>query len=157
MQSSRIDSTHQAKLLIVLLVVIVFALCWRYRTFSQTRPEFQRISALVLTTTVVIIPMVSPYNQVLLIPSILLAAHRWSMLSNHSLLTRALSISACVLIAWPWLATSGLMLLSAIQPPEQVQQRWAVPLFSSLFIPIAVFALQLVSIAMQKSDQPESA
>jgi hypothetical protein len=142
------------KLITVLLVLVVFALCWRFRRFSETQPEFQRMTALVLTSTVVIIPMIVPYNQVLLLPSLLVVARQWSTLSSQSRLTRALAVIACLLIAWPWLAAAALAFLSAITPPEAVQRAWAVPLFSSLFIPVAVIALQLVSIAAHSSEKP---
>jgi Glycosyltransferase family 87 len=144
------------KLLTVLLVLVVFALCWRSCRFTETQSEFQQMTALVLTATVVIIPMIVPYNQVLLLPSILLVAREWSALWPRSLVTRALSIAACVLIAWPWLATTALTLLFVMIPPEQVQRGWGIPLISSLFIPIAVIALQLVSIATQNANKPEN-
>jgi hypothetical protein len=145
------------KLITVLLVLVVVALCWRFRKFSETQSEFQRTTALVLTSTVVIIPMIVPYNQVLLLPSLLLVARHWTRLSNDSRLMRALAVTACLLIAWPWLAATALTFLSAITLSGDVQRAWAVPLFSSLFIPVAVIALQLVSIATQNSERPERA
>ena len=145
------------KLLTVVLVLVVVFLCWKSRTFPEGAVEFQHATALVLATSVVILPMIVPYNHVLLLPSVLLLAREWTTLSRRTLLTRALSIAALVLVAWPWLATTALIFLSATMPPEQVQKGWAVPLFSSLFIPAAVLALQLVSIATQKTDRPESA
>jgi hypothetical protein len=145
------------KLLSVLLVLVVAALCWRFRRLSETQAEFQRMTALVLAATLVILPMIVPYNHVLLVPSLFLLIRQWPMLSIHSRISRALSIAAAVLIVWPWLAATALTLWSAIAPPEQVQRAWAFPLFSSLFIPVAILGLQLVSIATQSTDKSESA
>jgi len=145
------------KLVTALLILVVFVLCWRFRKFSESQSEFQRSTALVLTSTVVIVPMIAPYNQILLLPSLLFVARLWPRLSSQSRLTRALSIAACGLIAWPWLATTALTLLSVITPAEQVQRAWTVPLFSSLFIPLLVVALQLVAFETQEQKKPDSA
>src|SRR4029450_4619889 len=80
------------KLLTLLLGVIVFALCWRSRRFSETQPEFQRMTALVLTATLMVIPMVGPYNQILLFPSIFLLLRHWSQFWNRSGVTVGASI-----------------------------------------------------------------
>jgi hypothetical protein len=44
-----------------------------------------------------------------------------------------------------------------ITPAEQVQRAWTVPLFSSLFIPLLVVALQLVAFETQEQKKPDSA
>jgi hypothetical protein len=144
------------KLLTVLLILVVIVVCWRVRKVAETQAEFQIMTALVLTATVVILPMIVPYNHVLLLPSVFVLAREWSTLSSHSRLTRALAIGVGVLIVWPWLAATALTLLSAVMPREQVQRAWAVPLFSSLFIPVGVIALQLVRIAIRKTEKLES-
>jgi hypothetical protein len=141
--------------LTVVLVLIVLVLCWKFRRVPESRPEFQQITSLVLAATVAIIPAVVPYNQVLLVPAILVAARQWSTRASQLPIARALSIAACVVIAWPWLAATVLASFSAILPPEQVQKAWAAPLVSSLFIPIVVVALQLVSFARQEEQKPQ--
>jgi hypothetical protein len=144
------------KLLTVLLILVVIVVCWRVRKVAETQAEFQIMTSLVLTATVVILPMIVPYNHVLLLPSVFVLAREWSTLSSHSRITRALAIGVGVLIVWPWLAATALTLLSAVMPREQVQRAWAVPLFSSLFIPVGVIALQLVRIAIRKTEKLES-
>jgi hypothetical protein len=145
------------KFLTVLLVLVVVAFCWRFRRLPETQAGFQRITALVLAATLVILPMIVAYNHVLLLPSFFLLARQWMGLSSHGRASRALSIAAGVLIAWPWPAATALTLLSAIASPEQVQRAWAFPLLSSPLIPIAVLGVQLVSVATQNTDKPESA
>jgi len=140
-----------------LLLAIVAVLCWRFRKSPENHAEFQRMTALVLAATLVVLPMIVPYNHVLLLPSLFLLARQWQMLSRHSPLVRALSIGTGILIVCPWLASTALTLLSTISSPDRVQRAWAFPLFSALFIPVAVLALQLVSIATQRTDKPESA
>ena len=55
-----------------LTVLALAVLCWRFRRASADSPAFHLILALVLAVTVVIVPKAAPYNQVLLLPGILL-------------------------------------------------------------------------------------
>src|SRR5688572_7339223 len=105
----------------VLLVVVVVGLCWRARKLEETQPEFQRITSLVLAATVVILPMIVPYNHVLLLPAIFLLARDWARLKDYSWITRGLATVAVVLIAWPWIAASVLTVLSGFVRAEAVQ------------------------------------
>lgn len=145
------------RLLSVVLVVIVIALGLWFRRVPSSQVEFHRMTALVLASTLVILPMIVPYNHVLLLPSLFLLAREWSALSSRRLLSRALSIATAALIVLPWLVTTALTLFSAIAPAEQVERARALPLIPSLFMPVAVFALQLFSIATQSTEKPESA
>ena len=145
------------KLLNALLISVVVVLCWRSRRFSETQPEFQRITSLVLAVTVVIIPMIVPYNHVLLLPAIFIAAREWASLRSGNRIARALSTVAAVLIAWPWFAAAALTALAVVLPAEQVQRGWSVPLFSLLFIPLSVVAMQLAGLAARDPDKPRSA
>jgi len=145
------------RLLGVVLVVVVIALGLRFRSVQSSQVEFHRMTALVLASTLVILPMIVPYNHVLLLPSLFLLARQWPALSSHRLLSRALSIATAVLVVLPWLVTTAMALFSAIAPAEQVDRARALPLIPSLFMPVAVFALQLFSIATQSTENPESA
>ena len=122
--------------LLVVLGVLFF--CWRARKFSAAASQFSSVTCLVLTATIVIVPSIAPYNQVLLLPAILLLAWHVEKLVHASLPVRAVVIAAGILVAWQWISACALMLLAVALPANQVQQWWTVPLFSSLLIPIAV-------------------
>lgn len=133
------------RLVAVLIVATVVALCWRSRKVSSSEPRFFVMTALVLSATIVIVPMIAPYNQVLLLPAVLMLVRQWTELRKGSALARTLTWGSVVMIAWPWFGSVLLTVSSAFAAPERVQQWWAVPLYTSLFIPLWVFALQLVA------------
>jgi len=126
------------KALGALIVLALAVVCWRHRRVSKESISFAQLTVLVLTATVVVVPKAAPYNQVMLLAGVLLVAQRWQLLSAGN---RALHLCAwvCALaVGWPWLAALGLALASFVLPAESVQKAWALPLYSSLVIPVAV-------------------
>lgn len=140
------------KLIAAGLVGVVLALCWSLRLTSERSPAFCAITALVLTTTVVIIPMIVPYNQVLLVPAILWLIQHRSQIWSRGPMARVLSGSAALMICWPWLAAAALAAFSVFVSADRAQRAWALPLVSSLFIPLSVIALQFFCNPPQKID-----
>jgi hypothetical protein len=129
-------------------VLTTAAVCWRLRHESEQSPRFVLVFALVLAVTLVIIPTVSTYNQVLLLPGVLIlirhARHLWS----RNTLERFVWIFAAATILWPWAAALGLTIASFILPAARVQQAWALPFYTSIAIPFAVLGL-LIQYAFQ--------
>ncbi len=128
-------------LLAVLLLLGLAAVCWRFRREPAETPTFALALSLVLATTVVVVPMVAPYNQLLLLPGIFLLVRHGSLIWAKSRLTRLASVIASLLIFWPWFATIALTLASLALPAKSVQRAWALPLYTSLAIPIALLGL----------------
>jgi hypothetical protein len=124
-----------------LVVLAVAAVCWSKRTEPENAPSFAVTMSLVLAATAVVIPMFAPYNQVLLLPAIFLAARSWSALWNRSSAARVIALVAAVLTFWPWFAVICLTVASLFLPAATVQRAWAVPLYTSLGIPLGVLAL----------------
>ena len=121
-----------------LILLELAAVCWRLRRQPAGTSSFSWATALVLAATVVIVPMVAPYNQLLLLPAIfLLIQHAKSNWKRRGLMRLAYVISGLV-VFWPWLATLCLTLAALIFPSESVQQGWALPLYTSLGIPLAL-------------------
>jgi len=96
---------------------------------------------LTLAVTVTVVPKSAPYNQVLLLPGILLVVQRWRTLWANNRGTRIIVLISSFLILWPWLAAASLTAASLFLPHESVQKAWAVPLYTSFAIPIAVLVL----------------
>jgi hypothetical protein len=124
------------------LVILALAFTgWKYRrTFTDTS-AFNLMFVLVLAVTVVVVPKAAPYNQVLLLPGILLLARNCPVLWCKNRLTRIISMISWLLIFWPWLAATALTVASLFLPAELVQKGWALPLWTSLAIPLAVVVL----------------
>jgi hypothetical protein len=122
--------------------------CGRQRHESEQSPRFVLVFALVLAVTLLIIPTVSTYNQVLLLPAVLILIRHARDLYRQSPLTRMVWILAVSAIFWPWIAALGLTIASFILLAARVQQAWALPFYTSIAIPFAVLGL-LMQYALQ--------
>jgi len=130
------------------LEILAFALmmgaCWRDRRQAANNNAFVGALSLVLATTVLIVPTYGPYNQVLLIPALLIMLKEWRTIWQGSVAIRALAVFTAGLIVWPWVSSIALAGLSFVLPRELVERGWAVPFWTVLQIPMAVAALMLV-------------
>jgi len=70
-----------------------------------------------------------------------MVAVNWRVLWGKNRLARAALVLGGVVIVWPWLATTALMVASLGLPPDVVQKAWALPVWTSLAMPLAVVAL----------------
>ena len=106
--------------------------------------EFGRATALVMGLTVLVVPMYAPYNQVLLVPAILLLLRdRAFFISNSRLLRFAYVAGACAL-AWQWIASLTLSAGYLFASPAWALNRWKWPFFATFSLPVLIFALIFV-------------
>ena len=129
------------KVIAAVAVVAVVGIGWQLRRAAADSAAFSAMLALVLTVTLMIVPSFAPYNQMLLLPAVFLIVRSWRKLWNRTWLTRAACVISALIVFWPWLASSGLMLASLLLPAMSVQSAWAAPLYTSLGIPIVVSGL----------------
>jgi hypothetical protein len=111
----------------VLAVVALLAYAWNKRRFAANSGEFVHTLALFLLTTTLVLPLFTPYNQVLLLLPVLMLIREWSTLP------RAARWLFATLVAWP-VAVSAAMLLY----PPQLESFHRTPLLVSalaLFFP----------------------
>jgi len=126
------------------IVVLGLALvCWRCRRISNHQPAFHWMTVLLLSATVVIAPKQAPYNQVLLVAPVMLIAQHARLLWSRSFLSRVTLGIACLIVFWPWLAALGMVIALRFSPIATLQRLWAVPIYTSIFVPLAVFALMV--------------
>jgi len=118
--------------------------CWRERRHAVNTAAFAFTLSLVLATTVVLIPTYAPYNQVLLIPALLILIKERQKIWQRSITNRILFVVTACLIAWPWVSSTTLAGLSLILPRETVERAWAIPAWTVIQIPVGVAALILV-------------
>jgi Glycosyltransferase family 87 len=124
--------------------ILVAAMAWRFRCVPGPSVEFSTMLALVLAVTLVVVPMTAPYNQVLLFPAVFLLLAAWNEPWRHTRIARALSFAAAATVFWPWLASFALMLAAIFLPSARLYKAWAVPLYTSLGIPLAVLSLVIL-------------
>ena len=118
--------------------------CWRAKRAAVDSQIFVSTTALVLLVTVLIVPMIAPYNQVLLLPAVLLILRNWREFIGNRGLGRLVLFLAAVVVLWQWLASIGLLLASFVLPPSTVQAAWALPLWASIAVPVVILPLQVV-------------
>ncbi|MGA8430860.1 MAG: glycosyltransferase family 87 protein [Candidatus Sulfotelmatobacter sp.] len=117
-------------------------LLWRGRADAADSQSFGSSAALVMALTVLIIPMTSPYNQVLLLPSVLFLARERSQLASNSAAIRIIYVGAVFALAWAWLASMGLAATWCFSPPLAMEG-WKLPLYATFALPVLIFALTL--------------
>jgi len=127
-----------------LAFALMIGACWRDRRQAANTNAFAGTLSLVLATTVLIVPTYGPYNQVLLIPALLIMLKEGRAIWQRSVANRALSMFTAGLIFWPWIACIALAGLCFLLRPEVVERGWAIPFWTVLQIPMAVAALMLV-------------
>ncbi len=132
----------------VVALAIVVLTCWRFRKAPAQSREFQYTIASALAVTLIVIPMFAPYNQVLLLPAILLIVRECRELWNKSRTSRAACALTVAGISWPWVASIGLLIASIWLSPEKLERGWAFPLYTSLAIPF-VLLIQLGSLLQE--------
>lgn len=128
----------------VLLAAITALFCFRSRKSAENSGAFQTSTCLVLATTVITVPTFSFYNQVLLIPAVLLIARDRKAMWEGRLAHRVLLIVVAGLLAWQWLSAMVLAGLSFVLARETVERAWAMPMWVAPQIPVGVAALMLV-------------
>jgi len=117
--------------------------CWKNRRQGARTPAFAATACLVLGVTLLLVPSYALYNQVLLLPAILLVARERQMLWQRSRISRVLLTAAAILLLWQWLSAVILATLSFVLVPGVVEKAWAVPAWATPALPLAVTALML--------------
>ena len=127
--------------LAILALLALARLCWKLRRAPASSTAFGWITVLVLAVTILIAPKTSPYNHVLLLPGVLLAAQHWRIAWGRSSATRVTFLGAAFVLFWPWLAALSLAIFSMILPATALPKAWIVPVYTMLVIPFAVCVL----------------
>jgi len=126
------------------LGAIAALFCFRRRKSAVESDGFQSATCLALALTVVMVPTFSLYNQVLLVPAILLIARDRRAIWTRSLVGRVLLILVAGLLGWQWLSAAALAGLSFVLPREMLERSWEMPLWAVPQIPLAVAGLMLI-------------
>jgi hypothetical protein len=129
------------RMLTVVVLIAVIIVCWRSRRVSNQTPTFTWVTGLILAATLVIAPKEAAYNHVLLLAPALLVARHWTVLWAKGLLSRISLVGAAMIIFWPWLSVIGIAVASPFLPAALLQRVWAIPVYASSAIPVAMFVL----------------
>jgi len=122
-------------------LALMMALAWTVWRFRRADPQSQQFSCLlaaVLAATLIVVPMVAPYNQILLVPAMLLVVREWRALWITNALAKALCMATVLVVGWQWAGALALVVASFWLPPETVQKGWTLPLHTILVIPFVL-------------------
>ena len=117
----------------VLAVIVLLVYAWSRRGIPAESPEFARTLSLFFIAATLVLPLFTPYNQVLLLLPLLILIHAWGQLPRWDRARFAL------FLAWPFLASAGLLLF-----PPAVRSEHRIVLLPSallLLIPFLFFWL----------------
>jgi len=122
----------------VLVLLVTARLGWKLRRVAADSSAFHWMTALVLAVTLLVAPKTSPYNQVLLLPAVLLVARGWRVVWDKGRLARFTCLLAASVLFWPWVAAFVVTILSLFPLTALVGRVWMAPLYTLLAIPVAV-------------------
>lgn len=141
------------KWLALAIALALAVVAWQRRHVLAGSRTHNQVTVLILATTVVVMPKAAPYNQVFLLPGILLLLRQGRDLWRADWIRRTVGVIGAAALFWPWLAALGLLAASALVSADSIQRGWALPLYTNLVIPVAVLGL----LACNFADVDESA
>ena len=131
------------KILACIAVLASAVPLWKLRRTSAGAAEFGRATALVLALTVLVVPMYAPYNQVLLVPAVLVLLHDRTLLASTSRGLRVGYLLGGLALIWQWIASLSLS-IGYFLSPAWALNRWTWPFFATFALPVIIFALILL-------------
>jgi hypothetical protein len=141
-----------AQILAAAAIFVCGPALWKLRGEQPKDSGFSGATALVLALTVLVIPMYAPYNQVLLLPAILLLVRERAAFSRSRVRRLAYGVGA-LLLGWPWAASLGLTIIYLLVSRAWALDGWRWPFFATFALPVWVFAL----IFLHARDEPQRA
>ncbi|PYX32289.1 MAG: hypothetical protein DMG80_08595 [Acidobacteria bacterium] len=128
----------------ILSLAMTALICWKERKRLAGSEAFARVLCVVLAVTVLVAPTAAVYNEIFLLPSILLLARDWRHIARRSASGTFLIGSIATLAAWPWITSIVIAGLSFVTGPEVAQRFWTVPFWTVWLNPMAVAAPMLI-------------
>ncbi len=116
---------------------------WRVRRKAGDAVEFGEAVALVMALTVLVVPMYAPYNQVLLVPAILVLVRDRAMFLSRSRVRRFAYLVGVLVVGWEWAASLSLSAIYLVGMRGWAMERWKWPFLATFALPVWVFALIL--------------
>ncbi len=120
----------------VLVTVGLLAFAWRNRKEAGDSPRFSLTAAAFLIGTTLVLPLMTPFNQVLLLLPLLIIVRDWDSLPHFARLIFIASVS------WPCIVSFALLLF-----PPHLDSTNRLPLLPSalvLFVPFIFFVLLIM-------------
>ena len=138
-----------------IFLIAALALGWRHRLEPASSLQFLTVTSLVLAVTLAVIPTLAPHAQLLLLPGFLCMLRGQPSLSQGR--ERLVLAATWVMLGWPWIAAFGFLAASQWVSLPTLFKFWAVPLYTSPLLPLAVAAtLGLLTTRFVLNTAPEN-
>ena len=111
----------------VVAIIVLLVYAWGKRAATAQSPEFVRVLSFFFITATLVLPLLTPYNQVLLLLPLLIVIRDWGQLPRWN------RVAFALFLTWPFLAAAGLLLFP---PPVSVHRTALLP---SVLLPLAPF------------------
>jgi hypothetical protein len=132
-------------LVAIVALATVADLCWRTRRQPADSTPFALALSSVLSLTVLIIPAVfQPFNDVLLLPAVLLVIRHWRELRRSNPVTRGATSLFCLCAFLPPLLSVVAVAYPLTPPRDWVLKLWSLPLSASTALPFAAFGMLIL-------------
>ncbi|MFZ0287855.1 MAG: glycosyltransferase family 87 protein [Candidatus Sulfotelmatobacter sp.] len=139
--------TQLAEFLGPVLIILLIGICWRWRKAAPDSKQFGRALAWVAAVTLVVLPKLAAYNQLLLIPALLVLARGYSRFPSTGFLRRTMTKGAFACQIWQWLAATALSVCSLLFSAARLRAVAEAPMYTLLALPpltlLAVFSCSL--------------
>ena len=116
---------------------------WTLRSCPSGSAAFGYALALVMALAVLVVPMIGPYNQVLLLPVVLEMLRGFAANAARSRAFRFAATACAAASALPWIASLGLVAVYFLFSPALAMAAWKLPFASTITLPILIFALAI--------------
>ena len=114
-------------ILSVVAAIVLLIYAWNRRTVSAESADFAWTLSLFFITTTLVLPLMPPYNQVLLLLPLLIFVRDWIHLPRWD------RMGFAVFMAWPFVAAAGLLIFP---PPIDMRRSALLPSTLLLFVPL---------------------
>lgn len=138
-----------------ILVGVFLMFAWKMRHADETAPEFQWSLSIALATTLLVIPMFPPNSQLLLLPAFMMFVRCITHLWRGNRLSRFFVMVTALSVFWPFLAAAFLVGALIFLPGTTVQRASVLPFYSTLAVPLTVYAMLLSARIILISRNPD--
>lgn len=140
-------------------IALAVALAWRNRAATANSRAFWMTLTLLLTiTTITILRGLAIYDHLILLPAILLLIRDRSYLKNSGPVPRILLVVAALLLFWPWISASALILSRPWLGSSSFNSTavLSIPLRNAASLPFAVLVLLVWMWRVSPRQSPEA-
>lgn len=118
----------------------------KFRTTFAGTAQFGRAAALVMALTILVVPMCAPYNQVCLVPAVMVLVRNRSSFISRSRWLRFVYVAGASALVWPWIASVAASSAYLFASEKFALRGWWWPGMATFVFPVLVFVLMSLDV-----------